>query len=127
MQPSIVTGLQDGDAIPGPPRGPPSRALGWRGALLAWSVLQAGGAVALVAALLLLAAFAPGHGADGSGFLRSWGVAFLVVPVTFVPVLARWHSWAVARYGRRPGTFRLFAELAFAVELIGCVLYLRLA
>jgi hypothetical protein len=127
MQQSIVTGIQDGDAIAGPPRGSPARKLGWRGALLAWSVLQAGGAAALAAALLLLAAIAPDHDADRAGFLRSWGVAFLVVPVTFVPVLARWHSWAVARFGRRPGTFRLFAELAFAAELIGCVLYLRIA
>ena len=91
-----------------------------------YAVLQSGGLLSLLLGLALLAGVRPLLGAD-SAFLRGWAASFVVVPVTFVPALVAWHRWALRRYGRRPGRFRLVAELAFAAELIGCVLYQRLA
>jgi hypothetical protein len=96
-----------------------------------WAALQAGGLVTLLAgfALVATARMLLGSGTDflGPDLLRKWGMAFVLVPVTFVPVLVLWHKWALARYGRRGAFFRFVAEVAFAAELIGCVLYQRLA
>lgn len=94
-----------------------------------WFVLQAGGLLTLLAGFGILAAIdaLSGVGDSLDRFLSRWGTAFVLVPVTFVPVLVLWHRWALQRYGRRPGLFRLAAELAFAAELVGCVLYQRLA
>ncbi len=114
----------------GPHAAPPAvplRPLAWRHRLLVYATLQVGGLLALAAAALLVAALAPLFGTHGSSFLRQWMVAFLVVPLTFVPALVLWHRWALARFGKRGGLFRLVAELAFASELIGCVLIQRIA
>ena len=96
-----------------------------------WAALQGGGLVTLLAGFAIVAAarslLRGGAAVPGSDFLRQWGMAFVLVPITFVPVLIVWHRWAVRRFGRRPALFRLVAEVAFAAELIGCVLYQRLA
>ena len=99
--------------------------------LLIWAALQAGGLVTLLAGFALVAIarslLRAGATLPGSDFLRQWGMAFVLVPITFVPVLIVWHRWAVRRFGKRGGFFRFVAEIAFAAELIGCVLYQRLA
>lgn len=94
-------------------------------ALLVWIVLQVGGLLSLLLGFALLAALRPLLG-DGA-FLGRWTVSFVLVPLTFVPVLVAWHSWALRRFGRRGTLFRFAAEIAFATELIGCVLWLRIA
>ena len=99
---------------------PPSRRL------LVWFALQAGGLATLLVGFALLWAMRPLLG-GGTAFLGRWGIAFVLVPVTFVPALVVWHSWALRSFGKRAGFFRLVAEVAFAAELIGCVLYQRLA
>ncbi len=113
----------------GPHAAPPAplQPLRWRHRLLVFATLQFGGLATLAAAALLVAAIAPLLGRAASPFLRQWIVAFLVVPLTFVPALVVWHRWALARFGKRGGLFRLVAEVAFAVELIGCVLIQRIA
>ena len=80
----------------------------------------------MLAGYALLWAARPLFGGDAS-FLGRWSVVFVLVPITFAPALIAWHSWAVRRFGKRGGFFRLVAEVAFAAELIGCVLYQRLA
>ena len=95
-------------------------------ALLIWVALQLGGLATLLAGYALLWAARPLFGGDAS-FLGRWSVVFVLVPITFAPALIAWHSWAVRRFGKRGGFFRLVAEVAFAAELIGCVLYQRLA
>lgn len=125
MSSSATPTFEDrGPATAPPPKALPPLRLSDR--LAIWIVLQAGGALTLAVSALLLLALAPLFRGDRA-FLRQWGTAFLVVPLTFVPVLARWHAWALKRYGKRGGFFRLVAEVAFAGELIGCVLMQRIA
>ncbi len=115
------------DRGPPPPATAPLPRLSWRTRFRIWAVLQLGGAATLLAAALLVAAIAPLFGRVGSGFLRQWSTAFLVLPATFIPALILWHRWALARFGKRGGFFRLVAEVAFAVEVIGCVLFQNIA
>jgi hypothetical protein len=88
--------------------------------------LQAGAFATLLLAGALLLAGRELLGGDAP-ILGRWGTVFVLVPVSYVPALVVWHRWAIRRFGRRPATLRLLAEVAFAAELIGCVLYLRLA
>ena len=94
--------------------------------LLVWASLQIGGLATLLAGFALASALFPQFGREAT-FLGRWGTSFVLVPITFAPVLAVWHSWAIRRHGRRLGFLRLVAEVAFAAELVGCVLYQRLA
>ena len=100
---------------------------GWKAFLVAFAVLQGVGAGLLVVAWVLLrgllALLAPG----ASDLATSWGAVFVLVPVSFVPGLVGWHSWVCRRLGRRPRLWRLVAELAFAVEVVGFALFLGLA
>jgi hypothetical protein len=105
----------------------PKSKLTWRDRLVVWAALQVGGAATLLAVVALLLLVVPGSHERTQSFLRRWGTAFVIVPITFAPVLAAWHSWATRRFGRRPGFFRFVAEAAFAVELIAAVLVQRLA
>ena len=97
-----------------------------RSALLVWGDLQAGALATLLGGVALLAGLRPLFGGS-VGFLGRWGVSFVIVPVTFVPALVVWHRWALRRFGKRASLFRFSAEIAFAAELIGCLLYQRLA
>ena len=121
---SAATNGGDGESARAAPGDRPDR-LGLRGSLLLYAALQGGGALALLGGLALLAGLRPLLGGDS--FLGRWGASFVVVPVTFVPALVAWHGWALRRFGRRPRLFRLIAEVAFAAELIGCVLWQGLA
>lgn len=123
MTPAAIDDRGPHAAPPVPPLGP----LPWRQRLWVYAALQLGSLATLLVAALLVAAIAPLFGRHGSLFLRQWMVAFVVVPLTFVPALVVWHRWALARFGKRGGLFRLVAEVAFASELIGCVLIQRLA
>ena len=116
----------DGGSARGSIRAPATGRIGiWR-ALLVYLVLQGGGLLALAVGFAVLAAARPLLG-SGTVFLGRWSTSFVLVPVTFVPALVAWHGWALRRFGRRPTLFRFTAEVAFAAELIGCVLYQRLA
>ena len=111
---------------PSPSRLPaPAPTTPLRRALLVWAVLQGGGLVSLLLGFALLAALEPLIGPRA--FLGRWTASFVLVPVTFVPVLVAWHAWALRRFGKRGTLFRFAAEIAFATELIGCVLWLRIA
>jgi hypothetical protein len=111
-----------------PPSVAPLAPLPWRDRLRIFAVLQLGGVVALLSAAALLAAIAPLFGAGGGvSFLRQWTTAFVLLPATFVPALVLWHRWALARYGKRGVLFRVVAELAFASEVVGCVLFQNIA
>lgn len=117
----------DGGATPPPSPSQPLRPLPWRERLLVWAVLQLAAGAALATASLLVASIAPLFGPGGASFLRQWSTAFLVLPLTFVPALVIWHRWALRRFGKRGTLFRIAAELAFAVEVVGCVLIQNIA
>ena len=61
-------------------------------------------------------------GAPAAGFGTSWLAAFVLVPASFLPVLPLWYRWVDGRFGRHPRAFRIAAEVAFAVEVIGFLL-----
>ena len=95
--------------------------------LVGYGVLQLTTAASLVAVwvvlVFLVRQFLPG----ADDFNTSWAAAFLVVPVGFLPVLVWWQGWAIRRYGRHPRLWRLAAELAFAVDVVGCLVLRGLA
>lgn len=101
--------------------------LPWRELARLYLALQLGAGLLLAAAFALLAALRPLFGRGDASFLRSWLTTFVLLPVTFVPALALWNRWVVARVGRRSGWFRLIVEVAFAVEFLACVLMHRIA
>ncbi|MSR47112.1 MAG: hypothetical protein EXS13_08615 [Planctomycetes bacterium] len=109
-----------------PPSVAPLAPLPWRVRCLIWLGLQVAGGVALIGAWLLLTAIAPLFG-GGESFLERWSTVFVVVPATFIPALVGWHRIALARFGKRGTLFRVVAEVAFAIEVIGCVLFQNLA
>lgn len=114
----------------GPHAAPPAPALpplSLRERLLVFAALQLGGLALLAGAGLLASAVAPLFGGGAARFASRWAFALVVVPVTFVPALVVWHRWAVRRFGKRGAYFRLVAEVAFAVEVIGCVLFQNIA
>ena len=90
-------------------------------------VLQLGAGLLLAAAFGVLAALRPLFGAGDASFLRSWLVPFVLAPITFVPVLARWNRWTLVRLGRKSSWVRVLAELALFVEVIACVVLQRIA
>lgn len=90
-------------------------------------VLQVGAGVLLAAAFGVLAALRPLFNAGDASFLRSWLVTFVLAPITFVPVLARWNRWTLARLGRKSSWVRFIAELALFVEVVACVVLQRIA
>lgn len=114
-------------ATPAPPSVAPLLPLPWRTRLAIWAALQFGGAATLAAAALLVSAVAPLFGGAGPSFLQRWGLAFVLLPATFIPALVIWHRYALARYGKRATLFRVVAEIAFATELVACVLYQNIA
>ncbi len=114
-------------ATPPPPSAAPLAPLPWRDRFRVLAVLQVGGAATLLAAATLVAAIAPLFGSQGASFLRQWTTAFVLLPATFVPALVLWHRWALRRFGKRGTLFRVVAEVAFSVELIGCVLFQNIA
>jgi len=90
-------------------------------------VLQVGAGLLLAAAFGVLAALRPLFSAGDASFLRSWLVTFVLAPITFVPVLARWNRWTLARLGRKSSWVRFLAELALFVEVVACVVLQRIA
>jgi hypothetical protein len=90
-------------------------------------VLQVGAVLLLAAAFGVLAALRPLFSAGDASFLRSWLVTFVLAPITFVPVLARWNRWTLARLGRKSSWVRFLAELALFVEVVACVVLQRIA
>lgn len=121
-----MTAPGDGASAPRPPP-PPLRPLAWREIGWIYLVLQGSGALLLGVALGVLLALRPLLGGGDAPFLRSWLATFVLLPVTFCPALALWHRWALRRFGKRGGWFRAIAEVAFAVEVIACVLFHRIA
>ena len=117
----------DGGATPPPPSVAPLPPLPWSTRLRIWLALQLGSATTLLVAGLLVSAIAPLFGSAGPSFLKQWGTAFIVLPITFVPALIVWHRWALRRFGKRGTLFRVVAEVAFAVEVVGCVLFQNIA
>ena len=105
----------------------PATPLAWRELLRLYLVLQLGSGLLLAAAFGVLAALRPLFGSGDAPFLRSWLTTFVLLPVTFVPALALWNRWVVARVGRRSGWFRVMVEVAFAVEFLACVVLHRIA
>jgi hypothetical protein len=89
-------------------------------------VLQLGAGALLAAAFGVLAALRPLLRAGDASFLRSWLVTFVLAPVTFVPVLARWNRWTLARLGRKSSWVRFLAELALFLEVVACVVLQRI-
>lgn len=90
-------------------------------------VLQVGAGLLLAAAFGVLAALRPLFSAGDASFLRSWLVTFVLAPITFVPVLARWNRWTLARLGRKSSWVRVLAELALFIEVVACVVLQRIA
>ena len=103
------------------------KALRTREIALLHGMLQLGAALALAAAGLLTMFAARLAGAGVRSFLGSWLAAFVLVPVTFIPVLIRWHRWAEARFGSHPRWYRAITEVAFATEVVVFILLRRLA
>ena len=87
-----------------------------------WLVLQITSGLALVAVWFLLRLVVEWFFPGGDEFRTSWLAAFVVVPVGFLPVLVWWQGWAGRRFGRQPRTFRLVTEVAFALDVVGCLL-----
>jgi hypothetical protein len=123
-----VDRASNGHQVPPLAARPPAPApLAWGELLRLYLVLQVGSGLLLAAAFGVLAALRPLFGAGDAPFLRSWLTTFVLLPVTFVPALALWNRWVVARVGRRSGWFRLMVEVAFAVEFLACVVLHRIA
>jgi hypothetical protein len=99
----------------------------WRLLARFYVALQLGAGLLLAAAFAVLAALRPLFGAGDAPFLRSWLTTFVLLPVTFVPALALWNRWVVARVGRRSSWFRVIVEVAFAIEFLACVVVHRIA
>ena len=102
---------------------PPAERVPLRQAFLpAYAVLQGLGAGLLLllwgAGRLLKPWIAPELGDFGA----SWAGVFILVPVSFVPALMWWHGWVCRRYGERPRAWRLVAELAFALQVVACLI-----
>ncbi len=98
-----------------------------RTSVCAYLVLQATGLAGLLAILGIVWLLRSQIGLRLPWFHSVWFSAFVLVPVSFVPALTWWHGWAVARYGRHPTTFRVVAEVSFALEIVGYLLFQGLA
>jgi hypothetical protein len=102
-------------------------ASGPRAILVAYAVLQAVSAALLVVGGTVLHVLLPWVLPRAGEFGQSWLAAFVLVPVCFVPALVWWQGWANRRFGRRPRSWRLVAEVSFAVDVIGFLLVQGLA
>ena len=92
-----------------------------------YCALQAAGCLLLLVAYAVLVVLRPIFFPEETPFFGHWVATFVLVPITYVPALVAWHAWALRRFGRHPRFYRLCAELAFALEVIGCVLAQRIA
>lgn len=87
----------------------------------AYLSLQLVGAVLLGLAWLALRWVQPLLAPGLDAFDRSWAAAFILVPASFAPALMWWHAWVLRRFGNRPRAWRLVAEVAFALQVIVCL------
>lgn len=93
----------------------------------AYLVLQGAGAgllALLVVAVQLLRSLVSSRWDD---FGTSWTAVFILVPTSFVPALVWWNGWVVRKFGKRPQAWRFTAEVAFALQVIFCLLVLDIA
>ena len=78
----------------------------WQRGVALYFALQVAGAAAMGVGLGALWLVEPVLGRGVGAFTRSWAMAFVLVPLTFVPILAVWHRQVVRRCGQHPRIYR---------------------
>jgi hypothetical protein len=89
---------------------------------IAYLALQGAGMILLVAGLVVLRVLQHVAPDRLTAFGASWMAVFVLVPVSFVPALVWWNTWVVRRFGKRPQAWRFTAEVAFALQVIACLI-----
>jgi len=89
---------------------------------VAYLVLQGAGSLLLVSMWFGWKGVQPWLAPQAGSFGSSWIAAFILLPISFAPVLFWWFGWVQRRFGPRPRAWRFTAEVAFAVQVIGCLL-----